>query len=386
MTRAVKISLILLVVIFSLALRIYAANRLPINADESIYVNAALEYANHIRNGEYNWLAWNTANYEHPSLNKILYGFLMLAHDPIEKLYDKDVGTFIPIESTDARPWIITGRYFSVFFGSLAVLLLTLIHPLAGLMLGIDTLNIQYTSVMYLEALPLFASLVAVLGYHKFINSYSRATQRFDLRWLLLSALSLGVTAASKYIYSIAGIAILVHFAFWAVRHRPRLNALLLMLAWGISSIAFFVLFNPYLWPHPVDRLVDLLTFHLGFSSSINVTLFGYHWWQPFKWFISMVPPSFSSTPAAFLVHFDLGITILALIGLPRLFIKRRLFFIWLLVGIITLLLWPTKWPQYPMIVMAPYSFSAAEGSLLLFELFKKQHLRLGIIHGKSTG
>ncbi len=380
MPKAVRLSLILFVILFSLALRIFAANKLTINPDESTYVNSALEYANHIRNGEYKWLAWNTTNYEHPSLNKILYGLLMLPHDPIEKLYDKDVGTFIPIECTDARPWIITGRYFSVLFGTLAVLLLALIHPLAGLMLGIDTLNIQYTSIMYLESLPLFASFVTVLGYQKFIETYSSQPRRFDLRWLLLSAFGLGATAASKYIYSIAGIAILIHYAIWSIQNKPRVHALISMLTWGILSIAFFVALNPYLWPHPVERLIDSLTFHVGFSNSINVTQFGYRWWQPFKWFTSMVPPSFSSTPAAFLIQFDLGITILALTGLPRLFYRRRLFIIWLIVGVITLLLWPTKWPQYPMIVMVPYSLSAAEGMLQLVDLFKKLLFRFHVL------
>jgi hypothetical protein len=385
MSRGVKFGLIVLVALISLALRIFAANRLPINADESIYVNSALEYANYIREGEWKWLAWNTTNYEHPSLNKILYGFLMLGHDPIEKLYDKDVGTFIPIGSTDARPWIITGRYFSVFFGTLAVLLLALIHPLAGLMLGIDTLNIQYTSVMYLEALPLFASFLAVLGYQFFIRSYSPQSGKSDFRWLALSAACLGVTAASKYIYSIAGIAILAHFAFWSIKNKPRPQVIFSLIIWGVLSIAFFFAFNPYLWPHPVERLIDSLSFHLTFSNSINVSQFGYPWWQPFKWFTAMVPGTFASTPAAFLIQFDLGITILALIGLPRLWLRRPLFFIWLLVGLATLLLWPTKWPQYPMIVMVPYSLSAAEGILFLGELIQRMLTRVHVLRGKFT-
>lgn len=360
---------IFLIALFALGLRVFAANRLPINADESTYVNSALEYANYLRNGEYTWLAWSTTNYEHPSLNKILYGLIMLLESPIDRLHDKDVGTFVPIETSEARPWIIPGRYFSAFFGVLTVLLLAIVHPLAGLMLAVNTLNIHFTSIMYLEAFPLFASFLAVIGYQKYIESTRNQVVRSDYRWLALSAVFLGITAASKYIYTIAGIAILVHFIFWAIQNKPRNQMIYSMVAWGLLSLFCLFAFNPYLWPHPIERLLDSLTFHLRFSSSSSVTQFQYPWWQPLKWFTATVPGLFASIPSAFIVKLDLLITIFALIGLPRLMIRNPLFFIWLIVGIATLLLWPTKWPQYPMIVMVPYSLSACQGALWVVEI-----------------
>ncbi len=52
-----------------------------------------------------------------------------------------------------------------------------------------------------------------------------------------------------------------------------------------------------------------------------------------------------------------------ALVGLKRLWNKERLYILWLGIAFIFLLLWPTKWPQYIVILTVPLSMAAAEGA-----------------------
>jgi hypothetical protein len=68
----------------------------------------------------------------------------------------------------------------------------------------------------------------------------------------------------------------------------------------------------------------------------------------------------------SFLLALDLPISILALIGLPRLFKKYLLFFLWLVLSLAFLLIWQAKWPQYIMLVVTPLCLSASEGFHLI--------------------
>jgi hypothetical protein len=65
---------------------------------------------------------------------------------------------------------------------------------------------------------------------------------------------------------------------------------------------------------------------------------------------------------ADYFVLADSLIFILGLVGLPALFKKNMPMFCWLLVGMIFLLLWRTKWPQYVMLVLPAFCLSAAYG------------------------
>ena len=61
-----------------------------------------------------------------------------------------------------------------------------------------------------IEALPSLMSLLAVLCYIRANRSAGSARGSAARGWLLLSAAALGLTAASKYIYCVAGVAIAV--------------------------------------------------------------------------------------------------------------------------------------------------------------------------------
>ena len=66
--------------------------------------------------------------------------------------------------------------------------------------------------------------------------------------------------------------------------------------------------------------------------------------------------------PGVFVVSLDSLITAMALLGLKRLWQKRSVFATWLAVALVFLFLWPTKWPQYVLIMTVPLSLAAAEG------------------------
>lgn len=80
--------------------------------------------------------------------------------------------------------------------------------------------------------------------------------------------------------------------------------------------------------------------------------------WQPFVWLLGSAMYQYQFY--YFLV--DPLIAVLAIYGLRPLWHKQRVFVLWLIMGLIFLLLWPTKWPQYILILTFPLCLAAAEG------------------------
>src|SRR6185295_15579914 len=118
------------------------------------------------------------------------------------------------------------------------VALLVLLNPFAGLFFALHTIQGQFGALTYLEALPAFTSTLAIVAFDR--------APRHGRRWLLLSAVMLGLTAASKYIYLVAGLAILP-FLLWRYRRQP-----LLILLFGIITCGAFLVTNPILWDDPI--------------------------------------------------------------------------------------------------------------------------------------
>jgi len=366
--KVLKFLSALLVVVVAAALRIYAAQTLIVNPDEPAYLDAALEYANYMREEKWTWLAWSQNNFEHPAFNKIVYGVVLLTQDPIDSFYKKDLPRGAPIQTAEAKPWAMACRYTSVSFGVIAVAVLAVINPLAGLFLAIQTYSITYTSLIYLEALPLLTSLLSAIFYLRWmeVNPFK------SWMWLSLSALMLGMTAASKYLYCVVGIAISVHFCWISLRQKLFARRVRWMVAWAILSILAFFFLDPYLWPHPIDRLVQSITYLGQYTSSHIVAYYHFPVWQPLKWISTPYSEFFPNTRSSFLIGWDTWIALLALIGIPRLFWRQSLFFIWLICGMIILLAWPTKWPQYVLIMMVPFCISTAEAVIWIINLLCK--------------
>ena len=373
--RKYKILAVFLVTVLAFGLRSYAANRLSVDYDEPVYLDNAIRFANHLRAGKFTQLAWDETTFEHPAFYKILYGAALLTQPPLEKLSEKDLGRMAPIATADARDWNMVGRYLSSVFGTLVVISLAFVNPLAGLFLGVNTLSVNYTSEFYLEALPLFTSLLSALAYSRwFIKARLGAELLPKVHlWIIASAVLLGITAASKYIYSVVGLAIALHFLTAAFQKQIPRRFLPILIGWGALAVGLFFVFNPYLWPHPISRLMKTLTFHMDYQASDFVRSYAYPFWQPFRWLFNYLTIYAVRPTNAFLVNIDPLIFGLAVLGLPRLYQRNRLFFIWLILGIVILFIWTTKWPQYTLIVMVPFCLCAAEGAFTLFRLVRNR-------------
>ncbi|MBI5944302.1 MAG: ABC transporter permease subunit [Chloroflexi bacterium] len=344
---------ILLAVIVAIVLRQRAVANLPIDFDEDDYLRAGQEYAHLIRISD--WSGFLETNYrpEHPPLAKIVIGLSLLSAE--EK-------PLVPEAATSAGPnkflpsvLVKPARTLNAILGVLTVAILAAINPLAGLFLAAHTLTTKYVSQIMLEALPALTSLITATSYLK----WKQAKRSGVNGWLILSAISLGLTAASKYLYCVVGIAILADWLLDAREKETLKSSLRTAAIWGLLAIAIFFAFDPYLWPNPIARLGESIFFHAGYASgAAEVEDAGFPIWQPIFW-LFFSPRVWHGKVFPF--PFDPFIATLALFGLKRLWTKERLYVLWLGIGLAFLLAWPTKWPQYIVILTVPLSLAAAE-------------------------
>jgi ABC-type sugar transport system permease subunit len=352
--RLLFILSVIAVTVLGLALRMSAVDRLPYDFDEDDYLGAAQRYALAFKAGDLQAVINYPFNYEHPPLTKLAYAAVILPLPEATLLPESSPSA--PIAGWLPQPHFQVARLLSAALGSMQVFLLALINPLAGFFLAVNTWHIKYTSQIMLEPLPSLFSTLAVIFYY-----YSR---RQRPGWLLLAALALGLTAASKYPYAIVGLVIL---GDWLWRSRPEgggrsagrwVRWLLPPLLWGACSVAVFFAANPRLWIDPLPRLIETLSFHGSYAYSEHVAAVGFPPWQPLIWLFQPVPWH----PGVFYILLDLYIALFALLGWQRAAQRQPIFAAWLAVGLIFLLLWPTKWAQYVLMIAAPLSISAAEG------------------------
>jgi hypothetical protein len=369
--------MVLTAVLMALALREYATVRLPTDYDESVYFTAARYYADAIRNRDWIRIPKVAANYENPVLMKTVYG-VVLSQFPSDGPLTDDVwayfGGLMTLEETkESLPRIIALRQVSVGFGVLQVMFLSLLSPGAAVLLAVHTMDIKYTSIIYIEALPAAMVMASMLLFNLAVGGWDakgtfdhRVRRKETLFWVL-SAVCLGMAAASKYIYAVAGVAFLAYAVRLIFRPRPAEKYRYLLLAcFGLVAAGTFAFTDSYLWPSPVVRLVRSIGYNFDYSQGEAVKNHGYPFYQALVWLSKSAPDHpWLAVPVSgneFFFRLDTVIGILALIGLPRMWKEKRLFFVWLMTGMAFLILWPTKWPQYILIVTAPVCIAAWEG------------------------
>src|SRR5262249_15470620 len=155
------------------------------------------------------------------------------------------------------------------------------------------------------------------------------------------SGVFLGLTAASKYIYAVVGIAILVHSAVAVATRQRAWRSGLILLAWGALAALTFLSFDPYLWPDPVGRLTNSIAYNYDYSHSDELIKWGnYPWWQPILWLMDAFRFADPNPRWALMINVDFPIFLLSLIGLPRLFRQRSPYAYWYVTAISFLLLW----------------------------------------------
>lgn len=362
-----KIVQAILISILALFLRSHMAYYGPIEPDEPGYVTAASMLNRGIRQGDWSPILKSSYNIEHPQFYKLVYAVGLMAGNPIH-----DTDAMQPAQNIQSVGYwyhLFFLRMISVVIGTATVFLISLISPLAGLFLAIHTFDVKFTSVIYLEALPQFTSLVALLSAlqaQKAFMNHSENWKRWG-GWLLLSSLTMGMTVASKYIYGFIGLVIVVVILLQGWKSKtPFLFGLL---GWGLFAIAFFFLFDPILWHSPLTEIRNSIEFSINYSMSKAVRDVSYPIWQPIKWLMISIPQqpiipitAFFVNKGDFFILADSLIFVLALIGQPMLFMKNKPMFLWLITGMTFLFCWKTKWPQYILPVLIPFCVSAAYG------------------------
>ena len=379
-SRRVRWSVVAAVVLLAAGLRLWAVARLPVDFDEPTYFAAAAGYADALRAGETARLADVDTSPEHPGLVKLLYAVVLLG----QPAPPDDIGAPLePLRGAAGPPL----RWASAVFGVLHVLLLALVSPAAGALLAVHSYTVKYTTQIYLEALPMFTATVCVLSYMAAEKSSRQGRQGSKerqedsswrpLRTLLfwsISAVALGLTAAGKYIYAVAGLAVAAD-ALWRLAEARRPRGLLVLLGWGGLALLVFFAANPVLWPDPLGNLLDSLAFHTAYSQSAHVQQSGYPWYQPFVWLVAPLPVRWH--PGIIVTPIDPLTAALGVVGLRPMWRARdgrgRVVVLWWAIGLLFALLWPTKWPQYSLIMTAPLCLCAAAGLGRVVERIKRE-------------
>ena len=358
-SRALRLGAVGLITALSLLLHAQAA-RLPIDFDEDDYMRAGQILADEIRTGNPAILLENNYRIEHPQFVKMLIASVMLGMEPIQRIPELSV-TSSPYDLLH-RPTLAAVRRMEVAFGVLAVAGLALVSPVAGILLATSTWVIKYTSQVMLESVPLLFSLVGVALY-EFARGISSARRR-RLAYVA-SAIGIGLAVGAKYPYAIAGLAIVID----RLRRTRRGETLRLKdaLGWSVIAAAAFFAVNPYLWSDPIGRLIASAAYHPAYTTSEQVQTTGYPMWQQLVWLMQSVP--WHDDQNIFLVKFDTWMLPLALAGLVPLARKRPVYAIWLGLGAVALLFWPTKWPQYLLTIAVPYALAGAAGLALIAKL-----------------
>lgn len=330
------------VVLLAFILRSWAAWQLPVDFDEPVYLEGAYDYAELLRIGDWQGVIDYSQVSEHPPLTRLLYALPILLSD----------------EALSWESALFASRMVSAIFGTLGVAVVALIDPLAGLLLAVQTLAVKYTSQAYLEAVALFMALVALF-------SMLRSGKLGD-GWFWLSGAALGLTAAAKYSY-FPILFVILYLAVWVKRYRsPLLVAYL-----GVAVISFLV-FDPYLWNQTIQRLFDSLLYHQLYALGEHVQAVGYAWYQPFIW-VSRSHGYIWHPEVYFYMGIDGLIFLVSLYGAYLEWAKRRWVAVWLAVGMLFLLLWPTKWPQYTLVVLPAFCLAASRAVQDIYHRLREQ-------------
>lgn len=350
---------VLLVMAAAAWVRAGAVRDLPPDYDEYDYIRVGYRYAERLAPGRWGELALVAENPEHPPFVKLLNGAALRLSGAPEPDW-KAVKIAKPMPPA-ARPAYDVTRKLSAVAGVLQVGLTALVSVPGGLWLAFDTYHAKFTSEAYLEGVAGLFALLAVLLFERSLRGQGPdgplpAGSAPAPGPLLLSAAALALATASKYPFGlVAGLAILP-FLWHRTRGRQDLR-----IGFALTGLAVFVAADPYLWIHPLDRIWGSVTYHFGYAVGEHVTKAGLPWWQPLYWLTRSAPAVWH--PGVFPVVFlDQAILLAALASAPAVLRRRPVLVAWAAVGLLFLLLWPTKWPQYTVMVRPPLAMCAGLG------------------------
>jgi hypothetical protein len=349
----------LLAVVAAAWVRGVAVQQLPTDFDEYATLPAGFRYAERMVPGRWSEIPRVTENAEHPALVKLAYGVVLRRTGAAEPEWDR-VPVARPVPPF-AEPAFRGPRTLSAVAGVLQVLLEALVSPLGALWLAFDTYHAKYTALAYLEGLPGLFAILAVLLFERALRRREPeglvpAPPTLSPLPLLLAALMLGLATAGKYPYGLLlGLAFLP-FLVQRGQDRPWLLA-----GAGAVVLLAFLAADPSLWPDPVDRLWNSVAYHVQYSQSDHVKKSALPWWYQLHYLTRSAPARWH--PGVFPIGWlDVLLLPAAALGVPYAARHRPVWLAWAVVGLLVLLAWPTKWPQYTLLVRPPLTVLAGLG------------------------
>jgi hypothetical protein len=352
-SRKTYIAAVLLITIIAAFLRFKTVQNLQVDYDELVYLPDAFRYSEMITNHEWKRIADYDESMEHPPFNKLLFAVDLRIRKPKEPDWEAlDVGK--PIRAEDQSAFF-GPRSISAVGGTLQVLITSLVNPLGGLFMALNTYHIKYSAQVYLEGIPGLMAILAVFLFEFAVPKRSDIeAARLNWQILILSAAALGLAAAGKYLYAIVGFVLL---AFLILRTRSIRACLL----FSVAALLVFFIADPFLWPNPPVRLWKSLTYHWHYAHSDHVVRSAMPWYSPIYFLLRSAPTEWH--PGVFYTGVANMILLpLSLIGLVRALRERPIWVAWAAAGLVLLLLWPTKWPQYTLVIVPPISVCAGFG------------------------
>lgn len=352
-SRTLSLAAVAVVILVASWQRARAVDRLQPDYDEMPYLHAAYRYAERMEPGRWGEIAEVSENKEHPPLVKLAYGVAVKTTGAPEPDLEK-LEAYEPMPES-ARPAFLAGRWTSAVPGIAQVAITALANPLAGLLLAVESHHAKYTAQAYLEGIPGLFFLLSFFLFERATRLAGGARRPAPSVALAVVVFALlGAAAAGKYTYGAVGALALAPLTVIAFPRRPLLWAALVA-----TSMAVFVALDPHLWPDPIGRIADSVGFHFAYGQSDHVKQAALPWYFQAVWMFKSEPTiSFGEVFPFELV--SLVLLPLAAIGAP-VAAKRRPVWAWLaLVGCVFLLVWPVKWPQYLLLVLAPLCICAA--------------------------
>jgi hypothetical protein len=338
-----KWGILIVLVIVGALLRIHVAQTVPEEVDENNYLASAVDFRRAVDRGDWSALTDDSHNFEHPPLAKLLYA-VTVDHTELDALPEDFGGDFL-----DGMPNSLDrARWQAIMWGLIAVIALTLIHPMAGLVMAVQAMLVYYTGIAYLDALPMmFTALMA----WQYVEDKGKGSIHF---WL--SAVFLGGAAAGKYPFALGGVVILLHMLYLR-QYRWRDLAV-----WGGLALLVFFILNPYIWTDPLGRLHEQLTFHQNYAGRRNYSPI-----VPWRQFLFPRQDIRYDDGLLLLPIIDMVIFGLAVPGGFLLLGRKSVFGWWLLIGIVFLMFWRAQWIQHNMIIAVPYCMAVAESCRWVF-------------------
>jgi len=242
--------------------RIILALQLDMVTDEVVYIEAAKIYFQLLERLKIGTSGWSI-NYEHPPLVKLLIGLSLSLNTLFVHSFSE----------------LLAARFPSIIMGTLLVLAIywlgraslgRVIALLAALCLAFSPWLVYFSGLAYLDmTMTAFISIAYLLLWY--------APQRPAL--YLLSAVLVGLGAASKYtaVLVIPGMVLFTAYFFFLI--RPRLPVeLRLRIPWGwwimavILAPLTFLAADPAIWPSPYSLLLHSFSFEWDHSVKGHLT------------------------------------------------------------------------------------------------------------------